>query len=927
MNSTSDYLENIDDVDAGWTHSLTLDLNSLVWAWGRNEEGQLGDAQQSSQYYSATPVMVHDGEMNTASGYLEYIIAISAGRSGLHSLAVDANGYAYGWGYNKYGQCGNDESNNSKLTPVRVHRGEQPQDPNDPNEWLKHIIDICAGADQSIALEKDDPTDPNFSGSVYTWGTNWWGDEDYEQGWIDPGYGLLGTGSNVALEDAPVKVHGVNDVNFLEHIVAVAAGWDHCMALENDDPLNPSWQCPACKGRVYTWGNNGVGYGGGPSSPSVGGRLGDGTTTSRSTPVLVLKGQQETSTSGYLEHIVAIAAGEGHSMALDNNGNVYTWGDNQFGQLGNGTNDPCTTPVRVINPQDPNLPLSGIVAISAGHWHSLAIDANGVIWTWGKGSAGRLGLGNKVVDCSIPHPIPVVYNLTQETFAFAIQTAIDDANDAGDILEASPGTYYEDVDFRTKTITLRSADPNNAAVVEDTVIQGSGGWYIPAVQFTANPNSRLSGFTIANNDYGIKCDSSSPTISNSVIANCAGHGLYCVNNSAIEVTNCTISGNGGSASPVENGISCSSSEIILTNCLIAGNGGDGVYCNQSTAAITGCAVEGNAGIGLFVNTGSDFVLNRSIVCDNGWDGLQLQSNNSVTLTDNWIYRNGRTHETYRAGVWLNNNNASVPLVRNNTIFGNPTYGIEVTTPQTDPNILNCIIYANGSGDLYGRTFDTVNYCCLQNPRGTNNITSDPCFVDPDVNDFHLAANSPCIDAGDPDFEPEPNETDIDGEPRVMDGDANDTVIVDMGADEFYWSEADYSGDGFVNFIDYALLTLYWREAGVDYNDVFLYGDSNSVGLKEFCEDWLWTAGWLTGAMPLMAGRSGGEMTEALSLQVAPYELTAIEKKPLIAEPVDVKKLLDWLAKIWLDPEVRERIDAEAWLKLYESVKDLEPITK
>ncbi|MBN2269514.1 MAG: hypothetical protein JXN61_02810, partial [Sedimentisphaerales bacterium] len=48
-----------------------------------------------------------------------------------------------------------------------------------------------------------------------------------------------------------------------------------------------------------------------------------------------------------------------------------------------------------------------------------------------------------------------------------------------------------------------------------------------------------------------------------------------------------------------------------------------------------------------------------------------------------------------------------------------------------------------------------------------------------------------------------------------------------------------------------------------------------------------------------------------------------EKEAVVAEPVDVEKLLDWLAEIWLDPEVREHIDAEAWLKMYESIKALE----
>jgi alpha-tubulin suppressor-like RCC1 family protein len=284
------HLQDINNIAAGWMHSLALDTSDFVWAWGDDSCGQLGNGPGGS---SSTPIQPLGGEMGTQ--YLQNIIAISAGRSGKHSLAMDVNSLVYAWGYNKYGQCGNDVNDTNELTPVRVIRGEQPQDVNNPNLYLKHIVAIFAGADQSMAMEKDDPNDPNFNGCVYTWGTNQWGDEEYEQGWIPFGNGLLGTGSDANFSDTPVKVHGVNDVNFLEHIVAIAAGWDHCMALERDDPFNPSWQCPTCKGRVYTWGNNGLGFGGGPSSPSVGGRLGDDTTISRSTPVLVLKGRQDTS--------------------------------------------------------------------------------------------------------------------------------------------------------------------------------------------------------------------------------------------------------------------------------------------------------------------------------------------------------------------------------------------------------------------------------------------------------------------------------------------------------------------------------------------------------------------------------------------------------------------------------------------------------
>jgi alpha-tubulin suppressor-like RCC1 family protein len=111
MNSPSDSLENIDDVDAGWTHSLALDVNNFVWAWGRNAEGQLGDGFQLPR---ATPVRVKSGEQdpNHPDSFLQYVAAISAGRSGEHSLAVDVNNLVYAWGRNQEGQCGNGESGN-----------------------------------------------------------------------------------------------------------------------------------------------------------------------------------------------------------------------------------------------------------------------------------------------------------------------------------------------------------------------------------------------------------------------------------------------------------------------------------------------------------------------------------------------------------------------------------------------------------------------------------------------------------------------------------------------------------------------------------------------------------------------------------------------------------------------------------------------
>jgi len=96
------FLDDINDFDAGWMHSLALDINGFVWAWGNNKVGQLGDNKESGNT-SDTPIQVH-GYNNI--GFLDDITAVAAGRSGWHSLAVDANSLVWAWGKNHVGQLG-----------------------------------------------------------------------------------------------------------------------------------------------------------------------------------------------------------------------------------------------------------------------------------------------------------------------------------------------------------------------------------------------------------------------------------------------------------------------------------------------------------------------------------------------------------------------------------------------------------------------------------------------------------------------------------------------------------------------------------------------------------------------------------------------------------------------------------------------------
>jgi len=142
---------------------------------------------------------------------------------------------------------------------------------------------------------------------------------------------------------------------YLTDVKSVAAGDNHALALKND-------------GTVWAWGCNGNG------------QLGDGTTSNRYTPIKVKN----------LTGITAIAAGGANgfdfSLALKNDGTVWAWGYNQYGQLGDGTNVDEYRPIEVPG-------LMNIIAIAAGCNHGVALKDDGTVWVWGPNDYGTLGDG------------------------------------------------------------------------------------------------------------------------------------------------------------------------------------------------------------------------------------------------------------------------------------------------------------------------------------------------------------------------------------------------------------------------------------------------------------------------------------------------------------------------------------------------------
>ena len=164
-------------------------------------------------------------------------------------------------------------------------------------------------------------------------------------------------GNPVTRQAMAAFLYRLSDLLDSRRIVQVDAGWTHSLAL-------------AVNGTLWAWGSN------------IAGRLGDGTTTNRYTLVQVRA-------SWGTRLIVQVAAGDTHSLAVADDGTVWAWGSNATGRLGDGTTTTRRTPVQVYASWGTRL----IVQVAAGDNHSLAVADDGTVWAWGSNADGRLGDG------------------------------------------------------------------------------------------------------------------------------------------------------------------------------------------------------------------------------------------------------------------------------------------------------------------------------------------------------------------------------------------------------------------------------------------------------------------------------------------------------------------------------------------------------
>jgi alpha-tubulin suppressor-like RCC1 family protein len=367
-------------IAAGGAFTLFIDADGALWAAGRNEYGELGDpalptGRGNTKALRDAPAPVPG---------MRDVLAVAAG--GAHILALRKDGTVWAWGFN------------GSFDPVAARAGQLGTDAVDftatPRQvpGLTDVVAVAAGSAHSVALRRD--------GTVWVWGNNAFGQ-------LGDGTRPRQVGDATSWRARPTQVSGLTDV------IAIAAGWHHTLALKRD-------------GTVWSWGHHGKGQLGGGAYPGAvcvsSSYLYEPLYCPRPVQVMGVYGQTPA-----LGGVRAISAGGSSSMALLANGTVVAWGDNAEGQLGTAFRekypdaplaDPkwrsksaagvhAPLPVDQWDPATQRVaPLTGVVAISMGTQHTLALKGDGTVWSWGSNGTGQLGVelqGTFKIDKKYPY--------------------------------------------------------------------------------------------------------------------------------------------------------------------------------------------------------------------------------------------------------------------------------------------------------------------------------------------------------------------------------------------------------------------------------------------------------------------------------------------------------------------------------------------
>ena len=335
-------------VSAGGSHTLGIRTGGTLWAWGRNNTGQLGTAGVPASL-SSIPIQVgSDSNWQT----------ISAGNA--HNVAIKTDGTLWTWGRNLSGQLGDGSTTNSNI-PIQIGTA---------TNWRF----VSAGDEYIIAIKLD--------GTLWAWGDNTYGQlgdnttinkTTPTQIGTDTNWSLVSAGTNHTLS---TKTNGtlwawgrnntgqLGDNTTINKVIPTQIGTDtnwqnimasilHSVATKTD-------------GSLWTWGDN------------TNGQLGDGTVIGKIVPINIPS----------VTNCNSIAKGHQHTMAKRSDGTLWSWGGNASGQLGDASNTQKNSPVGV----------SGFATdwlmINSKLTHSVALKNDGSLYTWGTNLYGQLGDGS-----------------------------------------------------------------------------------------------------------------------------------------------------------------------------------------------------------------------------------------------------------------------------------------------------------------------------------------------------------------------------------------------------------------------------------------------------------------------------------------------------------------------------------------------------
>jgi alpha-tubulin suppressor-like RCC1 family protein len=307
-------IQNIKTMLTGNYFNVVVKNDGTVWTWGQNNNGQLGNGTTVNSDF---PVQVSG--INTAS---------KAFAGSDHVLILLNDGTVKAWGLNDAGQLG-DGTNIDKTTPITV-------------PGLTNVVDVNGGDSFSSAVKSD--------GTLWVWGENFHG---------QLGQGTSGMGTDI---NTPTQVPGINNVSYVEN------GHYHMLVVKND-------------GTLWSWGMNSFGQLG---QGIVGGTI--------NTPTQITG----------ITNVSKVSGGNYFSMALKTDGTVWMWGKNDGGVLGRGYISSQAAPTVQDATPTQILGLSNIQAIAAGGMcggiyesaHALALNSSGQVYSWGDNESGQLGSFN-----------------------------------------------------------------------------------------------------------------------------------------------------------------------------------------------------------------------------------------------------------------------------------------------------------------------------------------------------------------------------------------------------------------------------------------------------------------------------------------------------------------------------------------------------